>query len=140
MRSHRHSMYHIVGGRIDIKVHLHVRRLTTQKAKYLIWQITPILFSLLTFLLSRCYDNDYFVFFSRYDYSQLMINATFCLVPRGRRLGSFRLLEVLQASCIPLSFSNGFVFVYCLVLIEQLSTHKLCLNFLQVCSAIFRGH
>ena len=63
-------MYHIVGGRIDIKVHLHVRRLTTQKAKYLIWQITPILFSLLTFLLSRCYDNDYFVFFSRYDYSQ----------------------------------------------------------------------
>ena len=70
-------MYHIVGGRIDIKVHLHVRRLTTQKAKYLIWQITPILFSLLTFLLSRCYDNDYFVFFSRYDYSQLPFLSSF---------------------------------------------------------------
>ena len=43
---------------------------------------------------------------TRFQYNELLRQSHFCLVPTGRRLSSYRFLEVLQSGCIPVITSN----------------------------------
>ncbi|VDL89569.1 unnamed protein product [Schistocephalus solidus] len=52
----------------------------------------------------RCANDN--AYYGTVSFEDLLNNSTFCLVPRGRRLATYRFLEVLKAECIPVILAN----------------------------------
>lgn len=59
---------------------------------------------------ARCLEED--TSYEQYDFVKLMNESIFCLTPRGRRLGSFRFLEALNYTCIPVVLGDGWVWPF----------------------------